>query len=904
MNLSSLLSQFRKLQSSRRSVRDKAETGLAFERLLSDLFRQQGIVATAPFAISGEQIDGAFEHKGWTYLVEVKWQNKKQSTKALYAFQGKPDRRIEGTRGLFISMSGYYQTSIARFAQGRKPNTILWTGEHIEAVLEGKITIPEMVDLSVRHAAERSELLFPLDEALNERADRLFAVAIEASSAQVESEIFATVGRKFIPNLYIQRSVQQDIGKLIHPERELDGLLDELAKIGITPPQRFEPSGEQTSDRLLTFAWLMNMVRNRQGPIPLRSSLRLYLDVMPTNPMGRMHVITSRAGMGKTNLLCHLAKTYATQQPTVFLTGRSGITSTTPLKALIEAKVASHLRDPFPRDRCFDHLVSLAQARDTSLLVVIDALNEHRDFDLVNSSIAHFLNEVADLPVVILASCRDVYWPFFDTSLWPVGQWRILERQLGLFSKVESERAIRAYFEFYHISAELTSAAKEKLSHPLILRFFCEAYGDPNSAPTIKLQKIPDIRLKVLFAEYLRRKLDSICHTAPKRFRTPDSVKEFLFSLADRMRASRNRDVQRDDLPMVTRHQDLESPESVYISILGEDILLEEQPDPKTGRIRVGFTYDEFMEYVIALSMLRGIDVTDDAQIKLLFEECQNGAAAFPSFVGVLEYLAIILREDWQYPSWHNVAINDPKFGNAICRAIGKLGPEFVGEPEIRELGILTNSVLPQVRLPAVRRLTAIASSTDYERSSRTAAVELLGSLLTKDDNVTIRDEVLKCFENEKVSGVSSTARRIVNWWNERRTSVRKLPIVFSDDNEDYLFLVGELFKSSGWTNVFLIAEAFETIDVVAQVNPAIVVTDLSKPGMSGAEMARRLKASPVTSSIPIVLVTATEYVPEETYSTLFCASLSKPFDSNVLVRTIEIVLAGRYNDLIEGAQP
>jgi CheY-like chemotaxis protein len=180
----------------------------------------------------------------------------------------------------------------------------------------------------------------------------------------------------------------------------------------------------------------------------------------------------------------------------------------------------------------------------------------------------------------------------------------------------------------------------------------------------------------------------------------------------------------------------------------------------------------------------------------------------------------------------------------------------------------------------------------------------LLGSLLTKDDNVTIRDEVLKCFENEKVSGVSSTARRIVNWWNERRTSVRKLPIVFSDDNEDYLFLVGELFKSSGWTNVFLIAEAFETIDVVAQVNPAIVVTDLSKPGMSGAEMARRLKASPVTSSIPIVLVTATEYVPEETYSTLFCASLSKPFDSNVLVRTIEIVLAGRYNDLIEGAQP
>ena len=190
-----------------------------------------------------------------------------------------------------------------------------------------------------------------------------------------------------------------------------------------------------------------------------------------------------------------------------------------------------------------------------------------------------------------------------------------------------------------------------------------------------------------------------------------------------------------------------------------------------------------------------------------------------------------------------------------------------------------------------------MVSPTDYERSSRTAAVESLGSLLKEDDNVTVRDELLRCFENEKVSGVSSTARRIVNWWSERRTSVRKLPIVFSDDNEDYLFFAGELFKRSGWTNVFLIADPFETLDVVAQVNPAIVVTDLSKPGMSGAEMAERLKASPITSSIPIVLVTATEYVSEEAYSTLFCASLLKPFDSNVLVRTIEVVLAGRYND-------
>src|SRR5688572_23856047 len=135
MALSILLSQFRQLQKAEDDVRSRAQRGLAFERLLSGLFRLQGFLTTEAFRISGEQIDGAFEHKGWTYLVEVKWSDKKSSTDALYAFQGRPDRRIEGTRGLFISMSGYNAPSLERFAQGRKPNTILWAGEHIEAVL-------------------------------------------------------------------------------------------------------------------------------------------------------------------------------------------------------------------------------------------------------------------------------------------------------------------------------------------------------------------------------------------------------------------------------------------------------------------------------------------------------------------------------------------------------------------------------------------------------------------------------------------------------------------------------------------------------------------------------------------------------------------------------------------------
>lgn len=64
MNLSSLLLQFRQLQESRFRTRDKARTGLALERLLSDLFRQQGILPTKPFAISGPRGTPKSGHTG------------------------------------------------------------------------------------------------------------------------------------------------------------------------------------------------------------------------------------------------------------------------------------------------------------------------------------------------------------------------------------------------------------------------------------------------------------------------------------------------------------------------------------------------------------------------------------------------------------------------------------------------------------------------------------------------------------------------------------------------------------------------------------------------------------------------------------------------------------------------
>ena len=896
MNLPLLLTRFRQLQQSGRGVRAKAMRGLEFERLLSDLFRQQGILMTEPFRIAGEQVDGAFEYKGWTYLVEAKWQDARKSTDALYFFQGKADRRIEGTRGLFISISGYHDTSVRRFAEGKRPNTILWSGTHIEALLEGTLTLPDLIDASIRYAAERSQLLVPIKTVVAERADELLAAALEASTAQVDAEIAAAVGRKFIPKLYVERHVEQDIARLLHPEREIDSVLAEFASNGVDLRRECLNSQEtEPRDPLATLGLILNSVRSQHCGSTLPSGvLRLFLDTLPVDPLGRMHVITSRAGMGKTNLLCHLAKSHAKRQPTVFLTGRSGISAGTSITSLIEAKLTRYLRPPLRPGDWLQQFVSIARAKGTSVLVIIDAINEHRDLDVINGAMSHLLYEVVGLPVVILASCRDVYWPFFDTSLWPNKQWRTFDRRLDLFSARESNNAISAYFDYYHIAARLSTEAERKLSHPLILRFFCEAYGDPASPTPILLNEISDVRLKVLFDEYLRRKLDSICHTSPQRFRTPRAVQEFLFRLADRMRTARRRDIARIELSAVTGEHSIESQDSLYVSVLGEDILLEEEPDAKTGDIQVVFTYDEFMEYMIARSMLRQVTSKDLEWVDHIVKDCQSGMEEFRSLLGVLEYVAVLMREEFDAPIWDRIDVRRVELGGAVCRAIGKLGAEFVGSDEINALEAIMLSDAQSLRLQSVQQLRWIASGTAFDKASRSLAIHALLRVLRTDKDIVVRSEAVKCFESDDTTSVCAEASKFASWLETQKKRARSVGVLFSDDERVFLEGCRKFFSRRGWKQIYLGEDAQETLRLVEQVHPGLVVTDMIKPGMSGAELAAVLKGDSTTSGIPILLVSA--WTREETNDgRLFCGVLEKPVEPKDLLRAVEMAIVGTY---------
>ena len=72
----------------------------------------------------------------------------------------------------------------------------------------------------------------------------------------------------------------------------------------------------------------------------------------------------------------------------------------------------------------------------------------------------------------------------------------------------------------------------------------------------------------------------------------------------------------------------------------------------------------------------------------------------------------------------------------------------------------------------------------------------------------------------------------------------------------------------------------------MSQAAPAVVVLDIQMLGINGLEVARRLKADPETSAIPLIVVSA-QARRAEALKIGCCSFVAKPFDLVALVSAV-----------------
>lgn len=126
----------------------------------------------------------------------------------------------------------------------------------------------------------------------------------------------------------------------------------------------------------------------------------------------------------------------------------------------------------------------------------------------------------------------------------------------------------------------------------------------------------------------------------------------------------------------------------------------------------------------------------------------------------------------------------------------------------------------------------------------------------------------------------------------------RRLPmrIVYIEDNPANFVLVRKVLETGRQYVVEQAASAEIGWERILAAPPRLILLDIDLPGMSGLEMARKLKADDRTKAIPIVAISAS-VMKEERSQALDAGCVwfvEKPFDIQELRRVVHEAIAGR----------
>lgn len=119
--------------------------------------------------------------------------------------------------------------------------------------------------------------------------------------------------------------------------------------------------------------------------------------------------------------------------------------------------------------------------------------------------------------------------------------------------------------------------------------------------------------------------------------------------------------------------------------------------------------------------------------------------------------------------------------------------------------------------------------------------------------------------------------------------------VLLVDDYPDTLEMWTMYLRAQGYS----VSTADNGIDALAMArsaHPNLVILDLDLPGISGYEVARRLRGAGDTATIPLIAATgySADRQLDDARAAGFNAILVKPCDPAGLVRTIESVLAAQ----------
>lgn len=328
----------------------------------------------------------------------------------------------------------------------------------------------------------------------------------------------------------------------------------------------------------------------------------------------RVFLLTARAGQGKTNFVCDLAENFllAYGIPCLFLTGRE-------LRSVPAHKLIDHMARLIlgsdvegTLDDALSSAGSLCQETDTPFMVIFDGINEHPDIATFAGELEKTIERLLSFPFVkVIVTCRSEYFSerfsnlqtaSFSDSIYQAEE---IQREMP---ERHRRRMLNAYLHFFKIKRSYMSGkvGKTLQNDPLLLRFFCEAYGDPDAGKEIQLPAMADIYREVVFRTYLDKKLQEVAARQPAGSGVGIPLAQQYKNVLRGIVSTMVSDAVFSDVPISALDNSLQPAlseliaEDVFVRkdlVVGKSVL---DPDAEV----INFTFDEFRDFLVADHLL------------------------------------------------------------------------------------------------------------------------------------------------------------------------------------------------------------------------------------------------------------------------------------------------------------
>lgn len=139
------------------------ERGTAFNQLLADALGRYGVRTRVGRQTSSGEIDVAFKLGNTRFILEAKWQEAKINYAPLALLDARTLQRLEGTLGIFVSMSGYTRPAVEQVPRsGGRTRMVLFDAGHVEALIAGLMSPEELIDSALEEAAASGLVYAPM----------------------------------------------------------------------------------------------------------------------------------------------------------------------------------------------------------------------------------------------------------------------------------------------------------------------------------------------------------------------------------------------------------------------------------------------------------------------------------------------------------------------------------------------------------------------------------------------------------------------------------------------------------------------------------------------------------------------------------------------------------------------